>query len=169
MGALHMKPSSHGGAERLLAQSPGRNTSPERSEAPGTGIPRWCALGRGDPPADPGTPAVLIARVALGVMDVGMRPEDEAVQIALATGHLAHRTGLRKRCPRCGREGWVLWVQEPAGRSSFTVIWDGLARGQAAFRRGGEHSPPISADVSERVHSDDLVNPTFGCGFDRPN
>ena len=98
-----------------------------------------------------------------------MRPEDDAVQIALEIGHIVHRTGLRKRCPHCGREGWVLWVQDLTGKMSFTVIWDGPARGPAAFRRSGGHLPPTSADVDERVHSDDIVDPNFGCGFDRPN
>jgi hypothetical protein len=98
-----------------------------------------------------------------------MRPEEDAVQIALEMGHLAQRTGLRKRCPRCGREGSALWVQDTAGRMAFTIVWDGTARGPSAFRRAGGSLPPTTADVDEGVKSDDLVSPSFGCGFDRSN
>lgn len=60
-------------------------------------------------------------------------------------------TGLRKRCPRCGREGQVLL----RGRW-FEIVWAGRGRNPSGARK----------DVDMGVSLSVLLSPEFGCGYD---
>ena len=70
-------------------------------------------------------------------------------------------TGLRKDCPRCGRRGDVYRAN---GRTF--IIFDGVpGRGWVANRPGVAPAfPPV--DIQANVTEAELLDPTFGCGFD---
>jgi hypothetical protein len=60
------------------------------------------------------------------------------------------KTGLKKVCPRCLREGDVYTDDT----EYFSILWEGEPRG------------PDVRDADTRVSIEELLSPTFGCGYD---
>lgn len=67
-------------------------------------------------------------------------------------------TNLTKTCPRCGRKGEVFL----SARNLF-IVWEGPGRAR-------EVMPDLTNcpfDAATTLSADDLLNPKYGCGFDK--
>jgi hypothetical protein len=103
-------------------------------------------------------------------------PRERSVEEAL--DHLQHdypgsnfaRTGLKKVCPRCKRQGHVFLEVNRASGPRFAICWDGpsaLAKDAQAIESGFAN-PNAVADFDLGVTIEELLGPTFGCGYDAP-
>lgn len=62
-------------------------------------------------------------------------------------------TGLKKKCPRCGREGEVFYLIYNNGDPEFEIRWEANAKRKIDFDKGITFSQLISNEI--------------GCGFDQ--